>query len=327
MKARKRFGFTLLELLAVIAIIGILVALLLPAIQGVRSQARKSRCANHLKQIGIALQNYHEIYRMFPKFGFTAKQSKVIPVGIAPHVALLPYLDHQQLFDTINFECGDWKPGREPRPELTTAIRTKIAVFLCPADTLGRDLSGTNYRGNLGIGPEWHTSVETPDSGNGFFQFRPVRAEMIIDGLSKTIAFSERLVGPGELSPPSPERDLSELSGAEMPASRTADWALQWCRVKALENFPIYRDAGATWFRAERLDNGYCHAQSPNGEIPDGIFPLANMSMGIVTARSNHWGGVNAGAGDGAVHFISENIDRQVWRSLGSRNGQEVFEW
>jgi len=105
---------------------------------------------------------------------------------------------------------------------------------------------------------------------------------------------------------------------------RDADYALSCCRIASTRGFPAFRTAGATWFFGDFKGAAYGHAQEPNGRIPDAITrtPLA----GIVTARSDHPGGVNSLMADGAVRFVRETTDRKVWRGLGTRNGSELVE-
>ena len=144
------------------------------------------------------------------------------------------------------------------------------------------------------------------------------------DGLAHTVAYSERLKGTANGVSVIPARDLGNIIVAPYCTVRDADYALSCCRVAAASGFPAYRDAGFTWFFGDFECAAYCHAQEPNGRIPDAVS--AGPWDGIVTARSFHPGGVNALMADGSVRFVKDSIARPVWRGLGTRNGDELVE-
>jgi len=336
---RVRHGFTLIEVLVVIAVIGILVSLLLPAVQGAREAARRAQCANNLKQLGLALQNYESTYSCFPidrpDYSNLPKQEPVFPpkTTVQPWsslVRILPYLDQSTVFAAVNCDLELYGiPGTIVHPANRTAFDTTISTYLCPADGSSfPDQAGNNYRANYGVGPAPGLTAETFDSGNGFFRYPYiVKASSITDGLSHTVAYSERLRGTGMRDRGSPERDFGSLS--DFPPHvflRGADYALQWCRVAGAQHFPGRVNAGRSWFLVGRPYTSYCHAQEPNGPIPDGMHRGYPETWGIVTARSWHLGGINAVMGDGSVRFFLETIDREVWRGLGTRNGGELVE-
>jgi prepilin-type N-terminal cleavage/methylation domain-containing protein/prepilin-type processing-associated H-X9-DG protein len=160
---RKRFGFTLVELLVVIAIIGILVALLLPAVQAAREAARRMSCSNNLKQIGLALHNYHDVYKQFA-IG-TRDQDPANPPGTArpwnggAHrkgtvlVKILPFMEQQPLFDQLDFR-GDIFAQLQALG-FGSDNGTKMEIYICPSDaTTGKNLSNSrqfyNYAPNIG---------------------------------------------------------------------------------------------------------------------------------------------------------------------------------
>ena len=142
--------------------------------------------------------------------------------------------------------------------------------------------------------------------------------------LSHTVAYSERLLGTGDGSSISPNRDFSEFAVMKFCVERDADYALECCRLAASQNFPVYRQGGAAWLFGDYGAGAYNHAQEPNGRIPDAI--TVHSGFGIVSARSHHPGGVNSLMGDGSVRFVKETIARKVWRGLGTRNGDELVE-
>jgi prepilin-type N-terminal cleavage/methylation domain-containing protein/prepilin-type processing-associated H-X9-DG protein len=331
---RRAAGFTLIELLIVVSVIGILISLTVPAIQSAREAARRAQCGNNLKQIGIALQNYLSANQTFP---INWRNDLAAPNGIPkntiarPFSALtriLPYLDQSPLYASINFSVQNFpdNSGGFPFPSSQTAYQTTISTFLCPSDGAGTPTPfGCNYRGNYGIGPVASTTMETYDSGNGFYTlFSILSPSSFPDGTSHTVAYSERLLGTGSPAVVDPRRDFGEFSVTPYCLVSDADFALNCCIVAASRNFPAYTQGGFTWFLGDFECTAYNHAQEPNGPIPDAI--TRNSWVGIVTARSNHPGGVNALMADGSVRFVQQSIGRPVWRAIGTRNGDELVE-
>ena len=332
-------GFTLIELLVVVALIATLVGLLLPAVQSVREAARRASCANNLKQIGLAMHAYHAQYNAFPfQSTWYHPELQPMPPPCAPdwpndcfsaQVRLTPFLEQTAVFNSLNTSL-------ELCPELgfslnranTTAVNIRLAVLICPSDGLASSSIGypISYRGNVGVGPNSSTNSEAPDSGNGFFPHQDrFSASLITDGLSSTVAFSEREIGTGGVGPASPSRDLGDIGIYQRGGDLTADYALEVCRIAAASpKFPFVSNAGYFWYKASRSNSYYTHAQEPNGLIPDSVDGSAED--GVVTARSLHPGGVNALMGDGSTRFVTELIQRSVWRALGTRNGGELVE-
>jgi len=332
-----RLGFTLIEALVVVSLIGVLIALLLPAVQSAREAARRAQCTSNLRQIGVALHGYHEANQCFPLNW--RGDLRTLPTPGFPHhslarpysalTRLLPYLDQQALYASINFsvqQYPDIQMAGVNFPQDATAYQTKVATFICPTDDSEAPTSfGCSYRGNHGIGPAPFTAIQLADSGNGFYNLPgPLSAADFPDGLSHTVAYSERLKGTGGGREVVPQRDFGEIMVLPHCITRGADYALTCCRVASTRDFPADRQSGFTWFLGDFECTAYNHAQEPNGRIPDCIHVVAQI--GIVTARSLHPGGVNALMGDGSVRFITGSIQRQVWRGLGTRNGDELVE-
>lgn len=336
LQAGYRPGFTLIELLVVVSIIGLLVALVLPAVQSAREASRRAQCMNNLKQIGIALHSYEASNRSFP---LNWGNPRVDParghpfyIGGRPYSALtrlLPYLEQQPLYASINFQVETFPADDRsdfPFPQNLTAYATNVAAYLCPSDGASSPTPyGCNYRGNYGIGPKPVTTRETYDSGNGFYAMPGVLGlHSFPDGLSHTVAYSERLRGTGQGEGVVPARDLGDIGVMAYCTVRDADYALTCCRLAAASGFPGDRMAGFTWFYGDFECTAYNHAQEPNGRIPDAV--LRGSWDGIVTARSLHPGGVNCLMADGSARFVKESIARKVWRGLGTRNGDELVE-
>ncbi|HBO44944.1 MAG TPA: prepilin-type cleavage/methylation domain-containing protein, partial [Planctomycetaceae bacterium] len=160
-RTMKRRGFTLVELLVVIAIIGVLVAMLLPAVQAAREAARRMSCSNHLKQMGLAMQNYVSANGWLPNAGWTGAS---YPNDYSPLAKLLPYCEQALLQNLIDFSIDMGHVGKTPLPvALRPAAATPVAMFLCPSDgeTPVHDLTvagetvpyaGSNYAINGGSG-------------------------------------------------------------------------------------------------------------------------------------------------------------------------------
>jgi prepilin-type N-terminal cleavage/methylation domain-containing protein len=181
-----RRGFTLIELAVVIAIVGVLAVLLLVAVQGAREAARRTRCANNLKQFGIALNLYSTAHGVFPSGGGSD--------GFSPQARLLPYLEQKPLYDSINFLAMANPAVGTPNE---TAGSITIGTFLCPSDPVSAGQQGwINYAGNSGSlgapGPKGRDGLFAVDER---YKPIPIGPAGCTDGMSQTLAFSEWLVG------------------------------------------------------------------------------------------------------------------------------------
>ena len=183
--------------------------------------------------------------------------------------------------------------------------------------------TGTNYRGNTGIGPAFMVWVETPDSGNGVFpENEVIRPADLRDGLSHTAAFSERVSGIGA-------GQVARSRAGRLPAARHRQHgrpAPEGLPGRRRPGNPGYATSGRWWFWTGRGRTLYTHTQEPNGAIPDCSYGNFLPEIDMATARSRHPGGVNALMADGSVRFVSDAIARPVWRGLGTRNGGELVE-
>ena len=179
-------GFTLVELLTVIAIIGILIGMLLPAVQSVREAARRTSCSNKMRQIGLALQNYHSTFGSFPVGGTEWRgPSNPEATQIAWSAFLLPQLEQSELFETIDFQSGFDSVANE------SAAATILPVFVCPSSRRGAELS--NGRGPCdygGMNGERITSPNNPPKGLMLYE-QALSAVDVRDGLSNTIIVAE----------------------------------------------------------------------------------------------------------------------------------------
>ena len=298
-----RRAFTLIELLVVIAIIAILISLLLPAVQQARAAARRTECANNLKQIGLALHNYHDVTRRLPfALGGTGPKFSALS-------QLLPYVEQTAVYDAIDF-------SQQPNAAVNDVARlTELPAFRCPSDFDNPQPAAggaVNYVPNKGTSLGWRD----PNANGVIYFMSSVQLRDITDGTSNTAAFSERMVTDASNGILSPESDVF-LSTAN---PQTLDEAVQFCDDVDISNlalqFPNFM--GAPWIDGK---NAYQHINVPNGRSC-GFQPAQKASMG---ANSRHEGGVYVLLCDGSVRFTSESIDRALWRAVGTRAESELI--
>ena len=235
-QSRFRRAFTLIELLVVIAIIAVLIALLLPAVQAAREAARRAQCSNNLKQIGLALHNYHTANDCFPPGGLTvsnADGSTRINGSFSAQTRLLPDLEQQALYNAANFAvaCKSDPTGSVMN---WTVIFTRVNSFLCPScpapswnSTETAPLNqyratGNNYFASYGSGIEWQAG-QLGGPPNGMFQVTGncFGLRDIQDGSSGTLAFGEWKTGTGNLATVTPASDTIFLGSFPSGASQS----------------------------------------------------------------------------------------------------------
>ncbi len=319
-----RKAFTLIELLVVIAIIGALIGLLLPAIQKLREAANRIQCQNNLKQIGLALHNYHDANRLFPPGATTANYApNAVGSGYPCHVLLLPYVEQDNLFRSINL--------RVPASDASnTAIQARVVpVFLCPSDATNNvpaGQAGNNYRANFGVSilnaygssDTKGVNAKMPPPDGGFFVDSRYTVADLADGSSNTAALSEHIKGDFSDTVSIPNADTYQPG--TYPG--TPDEALAQCNAIDVKNltFQGNSNVGAPWLEDSHSRTRYYHSFPPGGRSC--MFPPQRIAT---TANSFHSGGVNVLLFDGSVRFVSYGIGLPTWRALGTRNGQEVL--
>ncbi|WP_152050589.1 DUF1559 domain-containing protein [Tautonia marina] len=335
---RSRGGFTLIELLVVIAIIGVLIALLLPAVQSAREAARRAQCTNNLKQLGLALHNYHDIHNTLApgriwRAGPPGPSFPTIFSG-TPNttwfILMLPQFEQQALYNAFNFELGAegvptaWGVGGPLAPALgffanSTVTGTKISIFQCPSDEERQFQITPQYQGGLLSGPVFTKGNYAVSWGNtnwrqeaigaqqylqSAFGHRTTKLADVRDGTSNTVFIAEVLQG-----------DRFDVRG------------VMWSSVPGGGSF-MTRFAPNQFRDYLDLVQGGDFLNQPIFCVPEDRLPCtgnAGDSQAFAAARSRHAGGINVVLGDGSVRFVKESINHLVWIGLNSIRGGEVI--
>jgi prepilin-type processing-associated H-X9-DG protein len=304
------------ELLVVITIIGILIALLLPAIQSAREAARRSQCANNLKQLGTALQNHESNHRSFPA-GVISRGGLFTPSRMTWAVQLFPFVEQKRVFNQFKFNAAPFMNAVWGAPVNCSGkaapTAQPLSVMVCPSDMLGGAThyltytKGTYARGNyaacfgnLDIG---HTYNKTsPHLPAAFGYNQGVRIKDIRDGSSNTLAFTEMLSGVN--------------SQAE---ARGVYWYDQ------ASSAVVFTKNGPNSTVPDILYFCWCTSETnlPSSNLPC-VPGQTSGSTDTAASRSRHPGGVNTGFCDGSTQFINNDIDLPVWQALGSIAGRET---
>ncbi len=317
-----RNAFTLIELLVVIAIIGLLIGLLLPAIQAARASARRIHCANNLKQLALAMHNFENSQEAFPSsFG-------ALPGGDwSAQARILPYLEAANLHQQIDFKQS-YQTVTAPGGVSLSAMR--IPTYLCPSERKDevRLKNGApvhyplSYAVNVGEWLVYHPA--TKRGGNGaFYPYSRLKHQHFVDGMSTTLCAAEvkaytpyfRNAAHAQPSLPTTPSQVPALAGQFKSSSGHTEWV----------------DGRAH-------QTGFTTVFTPNTVVPYGQDAVqydvdwTNQQEGksgtvatyaAVTARSHHVGVVNAVMMDGSVKAYRNEIDPRLWRALSTRNGHE----
>ncbi|QDT42394.1 Type II secretion system protein G precursor [Gimesia alba] len=311
-KGTSQRGFTLIELLVVIAIIAILIALLLPAVQQAREAARRSNCKNNLKQIGLALHNYHETFSIFPPGYVGTGASAQNPNLIAWSTMILPFIDQANLYNQIsssmfhNPGTGGWLNIANVTPAVpaTTQAQTVIPFYNCPSDPMGgrnadRKSVTNNYEWGKSNYPAvrnsiyWNTTPSTPVAVTVQASFgnsdKRVRFRDMTDGTSNIIMVGERAT----LDSPAPA---------------------------SINRY------GAIWIGFQVDANSLTGTASSGETSTPGPSTNELINQSSPNAFSSpHVGGCHFLMGDGKVRFISENINGDTYTWLAGINDGRVI--
>lgn len=349
----RRRGFTLIELLVVIAIIAVLIALLLPAVQQAREAARRTQCKNNLKQLGLALHNYHDTYGMFvPRKGGTCCWTGNYPGPananrLSGFFGLLAYTEQAPLYEAI--KAGDPANGINPQGpyawESWAVWNVTLPWALCPSaggqtsnrptnyvfsvgDTIVNNLNRHDVRGMFGA---------TNENNNG-----ATTIAAITDGTSNTIAMSEHLQGNMGLTPGNQVKIKEGVVQGIAGLRDGPGQCLSTVGVNGLYHDSVTAKVRHGWLiwdgQMERL--GFTTITPPNGpSCAETSNEHADANHTVIAPSSNHTGGVNILLADGSIRFVSENINTGalsepsltgsgpspygIWGALGSKSGGE----
>ena len=341
----RRRGFTLIELLVVIAIIAVLIGLLLPAVQKVREAANRMKCANNLKQIGLACHNYESTFSSLPPgAGPAPRLEPASPQRPSVQAMILPYIEAANKYNQFDFDYDVNSNARN-----RAARQQDVAIYLCPSDTStaafaegGQPVGRCNYFGNMGT-TAYVRAAQNSGVGGIFYylpetaQYQPrsVRLAEIGDGTSNTAMFAEIRRG--------------NFTSGSTP--RTVPWEVRFFNFASAQDDLIppatcdtegssLRYLGLQYYRNLLATSLYNHSRPPNpkpnqpGNFAGGdCIDLRERQGDIgaffaahIAARSYHSGGVNVCFADGSIRFIRDNISLESWKRIGTRGGNEVID-
>jgi prepilin-type N-terminal cleavage/methylation domain-containing protein/prepilin-type processing-associated H-X9-DG protein len=353
MQSRNRRGFTLIELLVVIAIIAVLIALLLPAVQAAREAARRAQCVNNMKQIGLALHNYHSTNDTFPPGAITNFGNA--PGGVqwnqmSSLALMLPFIEQNAIYSSINFSntaTNNTNPVWIDPGGNGTARAQQINSFLCPSDGNAKSLAdGMNGRLNSYLASMGTTELGGYNtSATGIFCTNTCYGlRDITDGSSNTIAFGEKLVGtPGQFGGQGIGYRGNGLTGSNASASVYDATTMPgvilndlnscntiWFGFTTTGNQNLVDQEGQYWMVGATGFTLFNTIVPPNSTTYK-WGSCRNVCNGcncdgsqFVNTSSNHSGGVNILMGDGSVRFLKNTVAQSIYWYIGTKANMDV---
>ncbi len=350
-----RAGFTLVELLVVMVIIGIMVSLLMPAVQSAREAARRTSCGNNSRQVSLAILNFQSAYACFPPsrtLAFLDANGNLLPNSTGATKAasggawgtfarILPYMEESPLYKDIDFSHAN---GSLLLPGSTSVFlqQVRIGSYMCPSeqnDTMA--VNNNSYPGNYAVnmGTWFMYDPLTNTGGNGaFYCNAQLTPGQFSDGLSKTLMI-------GEVKAFTPDVTGTSYTNATMPAMSTTPSAITGLIPSGFSSSKLgpalQQNLGhVEWGSGRSVAVGFTTTFTPNTVVPftdaagnqydvdwnnvnEGN--LTGATFGPITARSYHPGGVNVSFMDGSTHFVANQVDWSTWQALSTRAGDEII--
>ena len=339
-RRRKHSAFTLIELLVVIAIIAVLIALLLPAVQAAREAARRMQCVNNMKQLGLAIHNYHSISDSIPPGRIWAPTTQAFPTIFSNcqntpwFVLMLPQFEQQSLANAFNFSLGsEGVPSTNPQDTFigffanSTVASTKVGLFQCPSDQARQFQIPAAYASGAGLpalatpmstkgnyavswgNTNWGQNYRSCPTGATYLQSAfghngKLSFASVTDGLSTTVFMAEVVQG-----------DTNDVRG------------LMWDPIAGGSSFMSRYTPNGTVDYLGQVTGGdliqkpFC-VNDPGHQLP--CTSNGSDTTSFSSARSRHAGGINVLFGDGSVRFVKNSINATNWMAINSINAGEV---
>jgi prepilin-type N-terminal cleavage/methylation domain-containing protein/prepilin-type processing-associated H-X9-DG protein len=334
-------GFTLIELLVVIAIIAVLIALLLPAVQAAREAARRAQCVNNLKQLGLAIQNYHDVNGSLPPTAMSVPAPAPPYNDFSMKARILPFMEQSAAYNSLNMSFASTDTTTYSNWTVRT---TQLNVILCPSDAnvpcgttaapgqAARQIGHTSYANS--IGTIYNVNGNVLD-GPAYLMGQPaygatVTLASITDGTSNTAIWSEWVQGTNKQA----GDGLWQIYVASTPFTNAPGTPLPTLAASCRSSTTWY-PAGANppddrkgeeWLSQNCSEGGcYSHIMTPNTKACFHQGQGEHTIYTIVGASSNHSGGVNVGMLDGSVKFVKNSVNPVSWWALATKAGGEIL--